>query len=209
MFKKSIEKIEKFLENPKNGSVNWPGVLGLLIAKEKNLRPKLALFTQLKKSMQYDKLANRLTFMCKILKYQESTVHLSVQLLSQILETETLEDLTVARKDLIVITSIFLASKMHEADPIPADELITFFDLKLKSENIIKIESEVLLTLDYDLNFVLLADYVDVLAITFKFDKFEYITLAFFSEILQFSIGGLKSRYNFELISAAVHLILS
>ena len=48
-----------------------------------------------------------------------------------------------------------------------------------------------------------------MLAIVFKFDSFEYITLAFFSEILQFSIGGLKSRYNFELISGATYLILS
>ena len=102
-----------------------------------------------------------------------------------------------------------MASKIYEADPIPANELINFFETNLEVKKIVKMESEVLQLLNYDLNYVLLVDYVDVLAMVFDLDIFEYITLAFFSEILQFSIGGQKWRYNFELISGAIYLILS
>ena len=69
MFKKSISKIEIFLKNSKNDNTDWSMVLGTLIAKEKKMHIKLAIFSSQKKSVLYDKLANRLTFMCKILKY--------------------------------------------------------------------------------------------------------------------------------------------
>ena len=139
----------------------------------------------------------------KIFKFSENTLFLAIQIFDRYLSKVILN---TEQTELLLYTSFMLASKHNEIDYVNMQETLKLSQDKFNKEQIIKMESEILIKLDFEILAPTMCEFFVLFASFLNFDKLKINQGLYILNIILVDFHMLKYP-NFMLAFSVIKLI--
>ena len=140
----------------------------------------------------------------KVFKFKESTLFLSVQLVDRFL---TKKMLSLEKTELLLLTSLLIASKHEEIDYVNMKEALQLSSNKFSQNQITSMEYEILTELDFEIIAPNMSDYYNIFCTILNMTEIERNKGQFLLNIILIDFNMLEYS-NFILALAVVKLII-
>ncbi len=139
----------------------------------------------------------------KIFKFKENTLFLTIQIFDRYLSKT---NLSIEKTELLLLTSFMLASKYNEIDYVNMQETLQLSQNKFTKEQIIEMESEILIKLDFEVLAPTMCEYFKLFASYLNLSE-EKINHGFYVLNIVLVDFHMLEYPNFMLALAVVKLI--
>ena len=139
----------------------------------------------------------------KIFKFSENTLFLAIQIFDRYLSKV---DLNTEQTELLLYTSFMLASKHNEIDYVNMQETLKLSQDKFNKEQIIKMESDILIKLDFEILAPTMCEFFILFSSFLNLDKIKINQGLYILDIVLVDFHMLKYP-NFMLAFAVIKLI--
>ena len=139
----------------------------------------------------------------KIFKFSENTLFLAIQIFDRYLSKV---DLNTEQTELLLYTSFMLASKHNEIDYVNMQETLKLSQDKFNKEQIIKMESEILIMLDFEILAPTMCEFFVLFASFLNLNKLKINQGLYILNIILVDFHMLKYP-NFMLAFSVIKLI--